>query len=140
MWDCHRPANQLASFKRNVKEFIDKISKHFQDFDLLIGEIPGLEGIPFRAFGTGMEGFALIECPCAYYNLKNYSFKSRINLYNEFLRSLITRKGVIITSILREEELKDWPPKMTSKLDAFHPSKWAQQYFALKIYQDLKKE
>lgn len=139
MWDCHRPAHQLSSFKTHVSDFINSVNDYFGDVDVLVGEIPSLEGIPERASGTGMAGFALLECPCAYYKaLGDYSFAKRIDLYNEFLRSLTRIDRVKVTAVLREDELKDWPMEMTSKLDAFHPSKWAQEHFALKIYNELQ--
>lgn len=145
MWDCHRPLTQLSSFRQNLIEFLDNVYEYFGEekgwgrLDVLIGEIPALEGVPERAKGTGMEAFAVLECPCAYSSRTGeYSFVDRIEVYNEFIRSLpfshYPSPFIKITNVLREEELKNWPKEMTSKLDAFHPSKWAQEYFAKKIY------
>ena len=141
MWDCRRPLTQLSSFRQNLIEFLDNVYDHFgkdKKLDVLIGEIPALEGIPERAKGTGMEAFAVLECPCAYsFKTADYSFDERIEVYNQFIRNLsFLYPSIIVTRVLREEELKDWPKEMTSKLDAFHPSKWAQEYFAKKIYFD----
>lgn len=137
LWDCHRPESQLNSFKLNINQFINDIINYFSDrIDILVGELPALEGIPSRANGTLMEPFALLECPCAYYKpslTQKYSFKSRIEMYNQVIRNL---PSIIITDALRKDELKDWPSEMTSKLDAFHPSKWAHSYFAEKIFQE----
>jgi hypothetical protein len=139
MWDCRRPEGQLASFQHHLTLFVDEIKLYFGDrVDLLVAEIPALEDVPERTKGTLMEGFAVLECPCAYYKSTNYSFSARVNLYNEAISSLLRSPQVIITSVLREEELKNWPDEMTSKLDAFHPSKWAHGYFAKKIYKELE--
>lgn len=140
MWDCRRPFEQLESFRFHLKNFAKDVLKYFGDkIDVLVGEIPALEDIPIRSNGTIMEPFAILECPCAYYKSKasgNYSFSSRIDMYNEVIRSL--PPSVKITSVLRQVELKDWPPEMTSKLDAFHPSRWAHSYFAKLIYEELE--
>jgi hypothetical protein len=140
MWDCHRPIYQLKSFTENVKSFISDSRAHFgSGLRILIGLLPALEGIPSRAFGSGMEAFALLECPCAYKSNELYPFATRIEAYNAVLEAMARNNSdfVWITSVLRDEELKDWPPKMTSELDRFHPSKWAQEHFALKIFEEL---
>lgn len=139
MWDCRRPDSQLASFQRHVEEFLENVYGYFGGrVDILIGEIPALEGVPDRAKGTIMEPFAVLECPCAYHKQGDeYSFADRINLYNSFIKKL-KFPSLMITSVLREDELKDWPKAMTSKLDAFHPSKWAQEYFAEKIFLEIR--
>lgn len=139
MWDCRRPDKQLASFQRHVDDFLGSVYGYFGDgrVDVLIGEIPALEGVPARAKGTIMEPFAVLECPCAYQKQSDgYSFVDRIDRYNGFIKKL-KYPSLMITDVLREEALKDWPAKMTSKLDAFHPSKWAQEYFAEKIFEAM---
>ena len=143
MWDCRRPSSQLSSFQEHLNDFLARVYEYFDDrVDVLIGEIPALEGVPERAKGTVMEPFAVLECPCPYYKpLKpeDYLFANRIAAYNKIIDDLkFLYPSIIITSVLREEELKDWPWEMTSKLDAFHPSKWAQEYFAKKIYEELR--
>lgn len=142
MWDCRRPSSQLESFRQNLLGFLDNVYGYFGErVDVLIGEIAALEGVPERAKGSMMESFAVLECPCAYYysKSKDYSFIDRINLYNQFIYKNLSYlyPSIIITKVLREEELKDWSKNMTSKLDAFHPSKWAQEYFAKKIYNEI---
>ena len=147
MWDCHRPSTQLNSFTKHLQTFLRSVFDYFGDrLDLLIGEIPALEGIPERDVGTGMEAFALLECPCAYYKPTRfnnyYSFFSRIQIYNEILKNISMTfnsdsSHVFVSSALREKDLKDWPREMTSKLDGFHPSKWAHSYFAQKIFDEL---
>ena len=139
MWDCRRPETQLNSFRTHVTQFIGDILGYFGEerIDVLVAEIPALEGVPVRANGTVMEPFAVLECPCSYRNNPTYSFASRIELYNQVLRSIPSIK---LTDALRREKLKDWPPEMTSKLDAFHPSKWAHGYFGKMIFDDHVKE
>lgn len=140
MWDCRRPSSQLESFQQYLDGFLEDVYEYFGEerLDVLVAEIPALEGVPERAKGTVMEAFALLECPCAYSTKSvDYSFADRIDLYNQYIRTLyLSYASIRITRVLREEELKDWPKEMTSKLDAFHPSKWAQEYFAKKIYQN----
>lgn len=138
MWDCRRPSTQYESFRSHLTQFITKIYSYFGDsVDILLSEIPALEGIPIRSNGSVMEPFAVLECPCAYHPDKSYSFATRIEMYNQVIRSLAPAVH-LVTNVLRREELKDWSPEMTSKLDAFHPSKWAHGYFAKKIFNELK--
>lgn len=142
MWDCQRPKYQLNLFMTKMSEFIRVAIVYFgrSNLKILIGEIPALEGIPYRAAGTGMEAFALLECPCAYRNGPLYPFTSRIQEYNSVFHRLASDypELIWITGVLREEALKDWPAEMTSNLDRFHPSKWAHTHFARKIFQQIQ--
>lgn len=146
MWDCRRPEFQLESFRKHVNDFIDGIvsDTSANNLDILVAEVPALEGVPQRAKGTIMEPFAVLECPCAYKNGNIYNFTERIDKYNQILRDLKSspqnppRPRIIVTNALRREELKDWPGNMTSKLDAFHPSKHAHSYFARKLFTEME--
>ena len=147
MWDCRRPEYQLESFRKHVNDFIDGITDSTSganNLDILVAEVPALEGVPLRAKGTIMEPFAVLECPCAYKNGSDYNFTERIDKYNQILRDLKSssqdppRPRIIVTNVLRREELKDWPGNMTSKLDAFHPSKHAHSYFARKLFTEME--
>ena len=145
MWDCRRPDIQLESFQSHIKNFISETIEYFSIergavLDILIAEIPALEGVPQRAKGTLMEPFAVLECPCAYHPVQDYSFIDRINLYNQIIRNIKPQPhaDIIITNVLRREKLKDWPINMTSKLYAFHPSKHAHSYFARKLFTEME--
>lgn len=145
MWDCRRPEFQLESFQSHLFDFLNGIIEHLvvelgAESDILLAEIPALEGVPSRAKGTIMEPFALLECPCAYHPDKSYDFRDRINRYNQVIHDLVTESParIMISSVLRTEELEDWPGNMTSKLDAFHPSKQAHSYFAQKIFTEME--
>lgn len=145
MWDCSRPEAQLRAFKYNLNAFIQKVGEYFGDrVSVLIGEIPNLDGVPERAGGSIMESFARLECPCAYSG-SGYDFKKRIGEYNEIINDLRFGRDendhrIVITSVLRREQLKDWPREFTSKLDAFHPSQQAQSYFAQEIFNELEEK
>ena len=145
MWDCRRPETQLESFRTHLNDFLTKLIEFLAeekgaDLDILVAEIAALEGVPLRAKGTVMEPFAILECPCAYHPIKFYDFADRVDQYNQILRDFRTKLSarIIVTSVLRREELKDWPVNMTSKLDAFHPSKQAHSYFARKIFTEME--